>query len=117
MEIELLFLRLVWTKWRAGRHCNNFWQSGAAANFGDHAHRQIWGPNVNNNIYILKHEYSSTGFEWWLVFAIVKFGEPEVEIPPFWRRNLGINKNREKTPLFDTKAAISFLMPQGACLK
>ena len=38
-------------------------QSGAAANFGDNAHRQIWGPNVNNNIYILAHDYSSTGFE------------------------------------------------------
>ena len=25
--------------------------------------RQIWGPNVNNNIYILTHECSSTGFE------------------------------------------------------
>ena len=24
---------------------------------------QIWGPNTNNNIYILTHEYSSTGFE------------------------------------------------------
>ena len=38
-------------------------QSGAAANFGDRTYRQIWGPNVNNNIYILTHEYSSTGFE------------------------------------------------------
>ena len=38
-------------------------QSGAAANFGNRTHRQIWGPNVNNNIYILTHEYSSTGFE------------------------------------------------------
>ena len=35
----------------------------AAANFGDRVHRQISGPNVNNNIYILRHEYSSTGFE------------------------------------------------------
>ena len=38
-------------------------QLGAAANFGDRTYRQIWGPNVNNNIYILRHEYSSTGFE------------------------------------------------------
>ena len=38
-------------------------QSGAAANFGDRTYRQIWGPNVNNNIYILIHEYSLTGFE------------------------------------------------------
>ena len=38
-------------------------QLGAAANFGDRTYRQIWGPNVNNNIYILTHEYSSTGFE------------------------------------------------------
>ena len=38
-------------------------QSGAAANFGDRTYRQIWGPNVNNNIYILIHEYSPTGFE------------------------------------------------------
>ena len=26
-------------------------QLGAAAKFGDRAHRQIWGPNVNNNIF------------------------------------------------------------------
>ena len=38
-------------------------QLGAAANFGDRAHHQIWGPNVNKNIYILRHEYSSTGIE------------------------------------------------------
>ena len=38
-------------------------QLGAAANFDDRTCRQIWGPNVNNNIYILTHEYSSTGFE------------------------------------------------------
>ena len=38
-------------------------QSGAATNFGDHTYRQIWGPTVTNNIYILIHEYSSTGFE------------------------------------------------------
>ena len=41
-------------------------QLGAAANFCDRAHRQIWGSNVNKDIYILmilKHEYSSTGFE------------------------------------------------------
>ena len=38
-------------------------QSGAAAKIGDRTYRQIWGPNVNNNIYILTHEYSSTGFE------------------------------------------------------
>ena len=38
-------------------------QLGAAASFGNRAHRQIWGPNVNNNVYILTHEYSSTGFE------------------------------------------------------
>ena len=38
-------------------------QLGAAANFGDRTHSQIWGPNVNNNIYIMTHEYSSTGFE------------------------------------------------------
>ena len=25
------------------------YQSGAAANFGDHTHRQIWGPNINNS--------------------------------------------------------------------
>ena len=45
------------------RASNNRKQLGAAANFGDRTHRQIWGPNVNNNIYFLKHEYSSTGFE------------------------------------------------------
>ena len=39
------------------------YQLGAAANFGDRTYRQIWGPNVNNNIYILIPEYSSTGFE------------------------------------------------------
>ena len=33
-----------------------------AANFGDRPHRQIWGPNVNNNIYILTHEYSFRHF-------------------------------------------------------
>ena len=33
--------------------CCCIYQLGAAANFGDRAHRQIWGPNVNNNIYIL----------------------------------------------------------------
>ena len=38
-------------------------QSGAAANVGDRTYRQIWGPNVNNNIYILTPEYSSTEFE------------------------------------------------------
>ena len=38
-------------------------QLGAAANFGDRTYSQIWGPNVNNNIYILTHEYSSIGFE------------------------------------------------------
>ena len=38
-------------------------QSGAAANFGDCTYRQIWGPNVNNNIYILTHKFSSIGFE------------------------------------------------------
>ena len=27
-----------------------FHQLRAAANFGDRAHRQIWGPNLNNNI-------------------------------------------------------------------
>ena len=41
----------------------SFHQLGAAANFDDCTYRQIWGPNVNNNIYILTHEYSSTGFE------------------------------------------------------
>ena len=46
--------------------------------------------------FCLTHEYSSTGFEWRLVFEIVKFGEPEVEIPPFWRRNLAINKTVRK---------------------
>ena len=93
-------------------------QSGAAANFGDRTYRQIWGPNVNNNIYILIHEYSLTGFELRLVFGIAKFGEPEVEILPFWRRNLAIKKKREKTPIFETKAAVSFLMPQGIlCIK
>ena len=39
------------------------YQSGAATNFGDRTYRQILGPNVNNNIYILTHEYSSTGFK------------------------------------------------------
>ena len=58
-------------------------QSGAAANFGNSAHRKIWWPNVNNNIHFLTHEYSSTGFELRLIFRIVKFGEPEVEILPF----------------------------------
>ena len=38
-------------------------QSDAAANLGDCSHRQIWGPNVNNNIYILIYEYSSIVFE------------------------------------------------------
>ena len=38
-------------------------QLGAAANCGDRTYRQMWEPNVNNNIYILTHEYSSTGFE------------------------------------------------------
>ena len=46
--------RLEGVAWQIG-------QSGAAANFGDH---QICGPNVNKNIYILAHEYSSPGFEW-----------------------------------------------------
>ena len=45
------------------QYCCDIAQLGAAANFGDRAHRQIWRPNVNNNIYILTHEYSSTGFE------------------------------------------------------
>ena len=39
------------------------WQLGAVANFGNRAHDQILEPNVNNYIYILIHEYSSTGFE------------------------------------------------------
>ena len=34
-----------------------------------------------------------------LVFGIAKFGEPEVEILPFWRGNLAIKKNGEKTPI------------------
>ena len=38
-------------------------QLGAVANFDDRTYRQIWGPNVNNNIFILTHEYSSTGFK------------------------------------------------------
>ena len=64
-------------------HFSRLRQSGATANFGDHAHGQIWGPNVNNNIYILICEYSSTGFEQRLVFGIVKFGEPKVEFRHF----------------------------------
>ena len=48
---------------RSRDFCPHLEQLGAAANFGDHTHRQIWGPNVNNNIYILTHENSSTGFE------------------------------------------------------
>ena len=47
--------------------------------------------------------------------SIVKFGEPEVnmvKIPPFCRRNLNII-NRKKTPIFETKATFSFLMPPG----
>ena len=43
---------------------------------------------------------------------IVKFAEPEVEIPSLWRQNLLIKKNVSNPP-FETKAAVSFLMPQG----
>ena len=39
-------------------------QSVGAANFDDRAHHKIWGLNLcHSNIYILTHEYSSTGFE------------------------------------------------------
>ena len=49
--------------WTPGSMASAMEQSGAAANFGGRTYRQIWGPNVNNDIYILTHEYSSTGFE------------------------------------------------------
>ena len=41
-------------------------QSGAATNYGvqDRAHRKIWRPTVNNDIYVLTPDvYSSTGFD------------------------------------------------------
>ena len=48
-------------------------------------------------------------------FEIIQFGEPEMEILLFYRRNLMIKKT---VRIFETKAAISFLMPQGVlCLK
>ena len=65
------------------RFASDLCLSGAADNFCDRAHRQIWGPTVNNNIYILIQEYSSTEFEKRLIFGIVKFGELGAEIPPF----------------------------------
>ena len=83
------------------------WPVGCSRQFW--RHRQIWGPNVNNNIYILTHEYSSTGFEWRLVFGIVKFGEPEVEIPPFWHRNLAIKKTVRKPLSLKQKPPSVFL--------
>ena len=82
---------------------------GPRPDFGDSAHRQIWRPNVNNKIYILTHEYSSTGFEKRLVFKIIKFGESEVEIPPFCRRNLAIKKTVRKPLSLKQKPPSVFL--------
>ena len=42
----------------------------------------------------------------------------EVEIPPFLAPKSSDQENCEKTPFFETKAAVSFHMPQGVlCLK
>ena len=73
-----------------------FGKTSKAANFEDRPYCPIWKPNVNNNIYILIHEYSSTEFELRLFFKIVKFWETEVEILPFgieikWSRKLWEN--------------------------
>ena len=57
-------IRRASSPWHAGiAGVSTVKQSGAVANFGNRTYRQIWLPNVNNNIYILTHEYSSTGFE------------------------------------------------------
>ena len=89
-------------------------QSGATANFGDRIHCQIWGPNIQKKIFTFWHmninelDLNSDSF----------FGEPEVEILQFWHQNLVIQENREKIPRFETKAVVSFLMPQGVfCLR
>ena len=68
-------------------------QSGAAANFGDRAHRYIWGSTVNNDIYIVTHEHSFTGFEQRLALEIVKFG----------KRNIGARNSTGKLRHFGSK--------------
>ena len=93
-------------------------QSGAAANFCDRTYRQIWGPNVNNNIYYFWHinihqlDLNSDSFS----------GSPNLENRK-WKFAImapksGDQENREKTPIIETKAAVNFLMSQGVlCLK
>ena len=59
-----LFFRFFFSCYFLSYNRCSYGQLGAASNFGDHTHRQIWGPKVNNNTcIILTHEYSSTGFE------------------------------------------------------
>ena len=40
-------------------------QLGAAANFGDRTHCQIWGPNVNNTVFPLTHNRCEVVISWW----------------------------------------------------
>ena len=86
--------------------------STVAAYFGDRgAHRQIWGPNVNIIIYILTHEYS-----FWIAtrFRDCQIGGTGSGNSAILAPNSSDQENRAKTPLSETKAAVSFLMPQGA---
>ena len=45
----------------------------------------------------------------WLVFGIAKFGESEVEIPPFWHQNLEIKKTVRKPLSLKQKPPSVFL--------
>ena len=70
-----------WNTWPVG--CSRqFWRSHISPNLGTKCKQ--WYLHSDTWIFI----------NW--VFGIAKFGEPEVEIPPFWRRNLEIKKTVRK---------------------
>ena len=82
-------------------------QSSAAANFANRAHRQIWGPNVNINIYILSDTWIFINRIW----MATRFRDRQI-----WRTRSGNSailapkssdqQNREKTLIFETMPSV-----------
>ena len=79
-------------------------QSGAATNFDDCTHCQIWEPNINNDIYILDIHQLDLNSD-----SFLRSSNLEVEIPPFWCQNLAIKKTVRKLPLWKKKPPSVFL--------
>ena len=65
--------------------------SDAAANFGDHTHHQIWGSNVNNDIYMNIHKVDLKSYSF---STSSNLGNRKWK---FWHRNLAI-KNTMRPP-------------------